>query len=84
MPPQILRSVSAKAVDQAPTSFKLRFYSTLPPTAENTLRVNLGQVPKSEVVPDRVFNTRSVLDAYYGAYTLGWLCLFSIFMLRPC
>lgn len=66
VPPQILRSVNAKAVDQAPTSFKLRFYSTLPSTTENTLRISLGLLPKSEVVPDRVFNTRSVLDAYYG------------------
>jgi hypothetical protein len=68
VPPQILRSVNAKAVEQAPVSFLLRFYSTLPPTTENTLRVSLGQLPKSEVVPDRVFNTRSVLDAYYGAW----------------
>lgn len=52
-------------MDQAPTSFNLRFYSTLPSTTENTLRVSLGQLPKSEVVPDRVFNTRAVLDAYY-------------------
>lgn len=74
MPPQILRSVNANAVDKAPTSFALRFYSTLPSTTENSLKVSLGQLPKSEIVPDRVFNTRSVLDAYYGQLCC-WVCL---------
>lgn len=64
VPPQILRSM--KVVDTKPVSFQLRFFSTLPDTPQNTLRVTLGEMPKSEVVPDRAYNTRSVLDAYYG------------------
>lgn len=56
---------------EKPTSFHLRFYSTLPDTGENTLRVTLGEVPKSEIVPDRVYNTRSVLDAFYGYPAVG-------------
>ncbi|EWM25046.1 hypothetical protein Naga_100049g33 [Nannochloropsis gaditana] len=70
VPPQILRSLNAVQMEK-PTSFPLRFYSTLPDTGENTLRVTLGEVPKSEIVPDRVYNTRSVLDAFYGYPAVG-------------
>ena len=70
VPPQVLRSLNAVEIEK-PTSFLLRFYSTLPDTTENTLRVTLGEVPKSEVVPDRVYNTRSVLDAFYGYPAVG-------------
>lgn len=70
VPPQVLRSLNAVEMEK-PTSFLLRFYSTLPDTTENTLRVTLGEVPKSEVVPDRVYNTRSVLDAFYGYPAVG-------------
>jgi hypothetical protein len=66
----VLRSLNAVEMEK-PTSFLLRFYSTLPDTTENTLRVTLGEVPHSEVVPDRVYNTRSVLDAFYGYPAVG-------------
>lgn len=70
VPSQVLRSV--KGVEpHVPTTFSLRFYSTIPDTTENTLRVTLGEVPKSEIVPDRQYNTRSVLDAYYGYPAVG-------------
>ncbi len=70
VPPQVLRSVKGVEL-QAPTSFPLRFYSTIPDTTENTLRVTLGEVPTSEIVPDRTYNTRAVLDAYYGYPACG-------------
>jgi len=70
VPPQVLRSLNAVEMEK-PTSFLLRFYSTLPDTTENTLRFTLGEIPKSEIVPDRVYNTRSVLDAFYGYPAVG-------------
>jgi len=66
----VLRSLNAVEMEK-PTSFLLRFYSTLPDTTENTLRFTLGEIPKSEIVPDRVYNTRSVLDAFYGYPAVG-------------
>lgn len=102
VPERMLRSVRAISTSET-VSFPLRFYSTLPNTAENTLRVrkqstiphqsrlrchatalvhalgsspsdlvgvvrqvSLGQMPLPQVVPDRAYNTRSVINAYYG------------------
>lgn len=47
-------------------SFRCRFYSTLPDTASNALRVTLGGLPQSAVVADRAFNIKSLTDATLG------------------
>jgi len=40
----------------------------------------MGDQAVAEVVPDRAFNTRSVIEAYYGKYralTTDWVYRFS-------
>jgi len=46
--------------------YRLKFYSTLPDTLANTIRMNLGQVPEDTVVADRAFNLASVANAAAG------------------
>jgi len=48
-------------------SYKLRFYSTLPDTLANTLRVQVaGQVPEDAVISDRAFNVKQSTNAFLG------------------
>ncbi|KAL4421566.1 hypothetical protein ABPG75_010857 [Micractinium tetrahymenae] len=48
-------------------SFRQRFYSTLPDTLDNQLRVNLGLgMPRDAIIADRAFNTRESTNAFLG------------------
>lgn len=48
-------------------SFRQRFYSTLPDTLDNRLRVNLGLgMPRDAIIADRAFNTRESTNAFLG------------------
>lgn len=48
-------------------AFRQRFYSTLPDTLDNQLRVNLGLgMPRDAIIPDRAFNTRESTNAFLG------------------
>ncbi len=47
-------------------SFRQRFYSTLPDTFSNNLRVNLGFLPEDAIISDRKFNVKSSSNAYLG------------------
>lgn len=56
------------------TKYELHFYSTLPDTFDNQLRVQLGfGMPRDEIVQDRAFNTRSTTNAF-----LGWDAVASV------
>ncbi|KAI3424728.1 hypothetical protein D9Q98_008117 [Chlorella vulgaris] len=55
-------------------SFTQRFYSTLPPTFDNELRVQLGLgMPQDAIIADRAFNTRQTTNAF-----LGWQAVESV------
>jgi hypothetical protein len=44
-----------------------RWYSTLPDTLDNNLRVNLGLgMPRDAIIADRAFNTRAYTNALLG------------------
>ena len=47
-------------------AFKLRFFSTLPDTFANQLRVAAGALPRDAVVADRAYNARAAANAYLG------------------
>jgi hypothetical protein len=48
-------------------ALRLRFYSTLPPTLDNQLRVNLGLAPpRDAIIADRAYNTRQTTNAFLG------------------
>lgn len=48
-------------------TYDLRFFSTLPDTLGNQLRMNLGfGLPEDAIIQDRAFNTRAVSNAYLG------------------
>jgi hypothetical protein len=49
------------------TAFAARFYSTLPDTRENAVRVALGLLPRDAVLADRAFNAASLADATLAA-----------------
>ncbi|KAK9812649.1 hypothetical protein WJX72_001250 [[Myrmecia] bisecta] len=57
--------VSAGGVGSSVT-YKQRYFSTLPDTFANNLKVNLGILPNDAVIPDRAFNTKSNTDAFLG------------------
>jgi hypothetical protein len=63
------RAAAAAAEDLAapPLAFAARFYSTLPDSRENALRVALGLLPRDAIMADRAFNTRSLTDATLAA-----------------
>lgn len=46
--------------------FTSRFYSTLPDSFANALRVNLGAVPQQKVIADRAFNRANYTNAVLG------------------
>lgn len=47
-------------------AYPVRFFSTLPDTAANALRVNLGAVPQQKVIADKAFNRASYTNAVLG------------------
>lgn len=49
-----------------PVRYTSRFYSTLPDSFANALRVNLGVVPQQRVIADRAFNRASQTNAVLG------------------
>jgi hypothetical protein len=58
-------ATAAAAADQkaGDVRFCCRFYSTLPDSRSNALRVALGSLPESAVVADRAFNVKSLTEA---------------------
>ena len=46
--------------------YSLRFYSTLPDTFENQVKMNIGLLPSDAVIADRAWNTAAVADATLG------------------
>ena len=68
VPRSILRSLDFldKQGSESSVKYEQRYYSTLPDSFENNMKVALGFMPESKIVPDRAFNTKSVIDAYYG------------------
>ncbi|GAQ79771.1 hypothetical protein KFL_000380040 [Klebsormidium nitens] len=46
--------------------YEARFYSTLPDTWANKLRVTAGQLPESAIIADRAFNAKSLMEASLG------------------
>ncbi len=46
--------------------FRCRFYSTLPDTGANSLRVALGAMPQSAIIADRGYNIKSLTEATLG------------------
>lgn len=51
-----------------------RYFSTLPSTFENEMRVNLGLgIPNAATIADRAYNTRQMTNAY-----LGWEAVASV------
>lgn len=47
--------------------YSLRFYSTLPDTLDNNMRVALGLgMPHDAIIADKAYNTRSTTDAFLG------------------
>ncbi len=62
------RAAEAAAEDlNKPVTFAARFYSTLPDTRENGLRVALGLLPRDAIIADRAFNTESLTNASIAA-----------------
>ncbi|KAJ9532740.1 hypothetical protein QJQ45_010830 [Haematococcus lacustris] len=53
--------------------YTARWFSTLPDTWDNTVRVQLGLLPTDAIVPDRAYNTRELSNA-----TLGWEAVASV------
>jgi len=47
-------------------TFEQRWYSTLPDTFQNQLRVFTGSMPSDAVIQDRAFNLRASTNAYLG------------------
>lgn len=39
-------------------AYRARFFSTLPDTLANSLKVNLGLPPSDAVIPDRAYNIK--------------------------
>ncbi|PRW44443.1 hypothetical protein C2E21_6800 [Chlorella sorokiniana] len=70
VPPGFLQAAEAPAEEGglgSRYSFRQRFYSTLPPTLDNELRVNLGLgMPQDAIVCDRAFNTKENTNAFLG------------------
>nr|QFB70720.1 chloroplast hypothetical protein 3 [Chlorella ohadii] len=70
VPPGFLQAAEASPEEGGLGSryaFRQRFYSTLPPTLDNELRVNLGLgMPQDAIVSDRAFNTRETTNAFLG------------------
>ena len=56
-------------------AFTQRFYSTLPDTFDNQLKMNLGQVPQDATVADRAFNVAQAANAHGGCAILTALAL---------
>lgn len=46
--------------------YQARFYSTLPDSFANTLRVNLGVMPQQKVIADRAYNRLAYTNAVLG------------------
>ncbi len=48
-------------------TYEAHFFSTLPDTFENSVRLGLGLgFPRSAVIPDRAFNERAAINATMG------------------
>ena len=57
-------AVAAAAADTGKdVAFSARFYATLPDSFDNSVRVALGALPRSSIVADRAFNTKSLTEA---------------------